>query len=397
MKTNVAVLFGGKSVEHEISIISALQAYSNIDKEKYDCTPIYISKSGIMYSGDGFDNIENYKDIPALLKRGEAVCMARDTDGVFIRTLSGKKLFRQKKIRVDVAFPIVHGLNVEDGTMQGFLHLLDIPYVGCDVLSSALGMDKYASKILLKAHGIPVLDCVCLTQRDYYSDTEASLDSIEKALSYPIIIKPVDLGSSVGISIAHSKEKLIDSLELAFTFSDRVIIEPAVTEIQEINCSVLGDNAHAEASECEEPLNAGEILSYQDKYMSGGSKGSKTAGESSEGMASLQRRIPADISDEMRNAIRETAVKAFHTLGASGIVRIDFIIDKSKNLFYLNEVNTIPGSLSFYLWEPLGKKYTELLSELINIAIKRKRDKDEITTSFETNVLSMSSLSGAKK
>lgn len=395
MKLNVAILFGGNSVEHEISIISALQAYANIDKEKYDCYPVYIAKDGTMWSGDDFFDIEKYKDIPKLKKNGSTVTLFRECDFVQLRTISGKKLFRQKAVRIDVAFPIVHGLNVEDGTMQGYLHMLDLPYVGCDVLSSALGMDKYVSKIVLRASGVPVLDCVHVTQDEYYNDAEKTMNDIEK-LAYPIIIKPVDLGSSVGISIGHDRAGLKKALDMAFTFSNRIIAEPAVTQIQEINCSVLGDKINAEASECEEPLNAGEILSYQDKYMSGGgSKGAKS-GEGS-GMASLQRRIPADISDEMRNNIRETAVKAFRALGCTGIVRIDFIIDKATGRYYLNEANTIPGSLAFYLWEPLGLEYKQMLTRLIEIALKQQRDRHELTTSFETNVLSMSSLSGAKK
>lgn len=398
MKVNVAVLFGGKSVEHEISVISALQAISNIDSEKYNVIPIYITRSGSMYSGELIADIENYKSIPDLLKKSLEVFMVREADGVFVHTLCGKKLFKQKKIRIDVAFPIVHGLNVEDGTIAGFLHLLDLPYVGCDVLSSALGMDKYMSKIILRENGIPVLDCVYFSRRDWYTNTESTIKNIESSLQYPIIVKPVDLGSSVGISIARDRAGLTNSLELAFTFSDRVITEPAIVALQEINCSVLGTSESARASECEEPLNAGEILSYQDKYLSGnGKSGTKTNDSQSDGMASLQRRIPAGISPEMRENIRETAVKAFKALGASGIVRIDFMIDKSTGKFYLNEVNTIPGSLAFYLWEPLGMSYKELLTELINLALKRKRDEDELTFTFETNVLSQSKSMGVKK
>lgn len=397
MKINVAVLFGGKSVEHEISVISALQAFANIDRKKYNCIPVYITKSGVFYSGEHMHDIEQYKDIPALLKKSSEVSMSRCSDGVFLQTLCGKKLFKQKRIRIDAAFPIVHGLNVEDGTIQGFLHMLDLPFVGCDVLSSALGMDKYASKILFREHGIPVLDCVPLSQHDYYNDAEKQIKKTESALPYPVIVKPVDLGSSVGISIARDSDGLRSSLELAFTFSSKVIIEPAITSLQEINCSVLGDNVSAQASECEEPLNAGEILSYQDKYMSGcGTKGVKTQG-TSEGMASLQRRIPANISDEMRDNIRSTAVKAFEVLGANGVVRIDFMIDKATGKFYLNEVNTIPGSLAFYLWEPLGIKYTDLLSEMISIAMKRKRNQEDLTYSFETNVLAQGKNTGIKK
>ena len=394
MKLNIAILFGGNSVEHEISVISALQAFSNIDTDKYICYPVYIAKDGTMWSGDGFSDIEKYKDIPALLKKGHKVFMARDGEYVFLRTLSGKKLFRQKQIRIDCAFPIVHGLNVEDGTIQGYLHMLDIPYVGCDILSSALGMDKYVSKSVLREHGVPVLPCVHVYRDEYFDNTDDVTAKIEQ-LAYPVIIKPVDLGSSVGISVAHNKDELKTSLDLAFTFSGRIMAEPCVTDIQEINCSVLGDIHGAEASECEEPLNAGEILSYTDKYMSGGTKSGAKDGSS--GMASLSRRIPANITDELRTQIRETAVKAFAALGCSGIVRIDFIVDKSKGEFYLNEVNTIPGSLAFYLWEPLGLKYKDLLTKLIGTALRTYREKKELTTSFETNVLSVSGLSGAKK
>lgn len=396
MKMNVAVMFGGKSVEHEISVISALQAFASIDRKKYDCYPVYISKTGVMYSGEALSDIEQFKDIPNLLKKSSQVVMYRSNDGVFMRTLNGKKLFRQKQIRIDVAFPIVHGLNVEDGTVQGFLQLLDIPYVGCDVLSSALGMDKYVSKSILKEHNIPVLDCVHIMQHDYYNDAKMCAAKIEEKIPYPVIIKPVDLGSSVGISVAKNREALLDSLELAFTFSNRIIAEKAIVQLTEINCSVVGNVQEAKASECEQPLNAGEILSYQDKYLSGGgTKGEKTGKVS--GMASLSRRIPADISSEMRDKIRETAVAAFKALGANGVVRIDFIIDNATGEFYLNEVNTIPGSLAFYLWQPLGVSYTQLLSELISLALKRKRDKDDLTFSFETNVLSQQKSMGIKK
>lgn len=399
MKINVAVLFGGKSVEHDISIISALQAIENIDKDKYNVIPIYITRSGVMYSGEYTSDIEKYKNIPELLKKSVEICLIRESHGVFVRPINKSKILKKKKISIDVAFPIVHGLNVEDGTIAGFLHMLDIPYVGCDVLSSALGMDKYVSKIILREHGVPVLDCIHLTSHNYYLNQAEYIQKIE-TIPYPVIIKPTDLGSSVGISIAKDKESLLNSLETAFTYSNEAIIEPAITELQEINCSVLGDEINAEASECEEPLNAGEILSFSDKYLSGGgSKGTKSASqkEQSEGMASLQRRIPADISGQMRDNIRTTAIKAFHILGASGIVRIDFMIDKKTNKFYLNEVNTIPGSLAFYLWTPLGLSYKELLSQLISFALKRKREEQELTFTFESSVLSQGKSSGIKK
>lgn len=390
MKISVAVLFGGKSVEHEISVISAVQAMGYLDKEKYDLVPVYITKSGKLYTGEKLTRIENFRDTKALLADCRQVVMT-NLDGRCVLLPYPMKLGYKKHIRyIDVAMPIVHGTNVEDGALQGFLKTLDVPFTGCDVLSSAVGMDKHVMKLVFEDAGIPVLPCKCFLKRDYFADENAMVAAIEDSFSYPVIVKPVNLGSSVGINKAKNREELVEALDLAFRFAPKVLVERAITALREINCSVLGDIYEAEASECEEPLNATDILSYEDKYMSGG-KGSKGSG-----MASLARKIPADIPAELREEIRSMAVRGFQALGGSGVARIDFMIDTQENKVYLNEINTIPGSLSFYLWKPVGMEYPWLLERMISLALKRQREEGEITYSFDTSVLEGCSFGGSK-
>ena len=239
----------------------------------------------------------------------------------------------------------------------------------------------------MKAADIPVLDCVLLKRRDCLLDTEAHLDRIEKATRYPVIVKPVNLGSSVGIKKANDRASLAEALEYAFEFADRVLVENAVGNLREINCSVLGDKDSARASECEEPVSHDEILSYADKYTQGGGK----AGSKSAGMANTKRLLPAQ-----KELVQKYAVEAFLSLGCSGVARIDFLLDNESGELFVNEINTIPGSLSFYLWEASGMPFAALLDELIRLALKRRREENENRYSFETNILSGASFGGAK-
>ncbi len=390
MKINVAVLFGGKSVEHEISVISALQAAEYLDREKYEVIPVYITKQGKMFTGEEVGKIESYKDIKTLLSKSKQVILTNEGGKVLLSEYPAR-LFGKKSILIDVALPIVHGTNVEDGTLQGYLKTLGVPFAGCDVLASAIGMDKHVMKLVFRDAGIPVLDCKCFLKTEYIRDENAVMAAIEAAFGYPVIVKPVNLGSSVGISKAKNAEELAEALDLAFRFAPKVLVERAITNLREINCAVLGDIYEAEASECEEPLNATDILSYEDKYMAGGGKNG-----GSKGMASLARKIPADISPELRTEIRAMAVKAFQAMGGNGVARIDFMIDTAENKVYLNEINTIPGSLSFYLWKPLGISYPQLLDRMIGLALKRTREEGEIVYSFDTNVLDSCSFGGSK-
>ncbi len=394
MKIKLALLFGGKSAEHDISVISALQAKNNLNTDKYEIFPVYITKTNEMYWGESTGDIKAYRDIDALTRASSEVCLVRRGEKVYL-TRSNPKMFEKKDIsEIDVLFPVVHGTNTEDGTLQGFCQMLDLPYVGCDILSSALGMDKYLTKVVLREAGIPVLDGVRATLNDYNKDPKAVADKIEAAIGYPSIIKPINCGSSIGISKAKDREALDEALALAFNYSENIVAERAIEKLREINCSVIGDSTYAKASECEEPVGSDEILSFNDKY-TGGAKSQK-GGAKSEGMASLKRRIPAPIDSELREYIRDMAVKAFRALGCSGVSRIDFMIDGEDGKVYFNEINTIPGSLSFYLWEPLGLKYPEMLDEIISIALKSHRRRAALTFTFKSSVLAGADFSGSK-
>lgn len=383
MKTTVAFIFGCRSVEHEVSIISAVQAMKAVNREAYDVLPIYVTKTGEMYTSDKMFDIEPFRDMKALLAESEPITMLKKGNDVVVHFLN-QKLFKKKEdVVIHVAFPVVHGTNCEDGTLQGYLEFLGLPYVGCDVLSSAVGMDKAVFKYVMKAADIPVLDCITFYAREYADDREAVLKKAEEEIGYPMIVKPVNLGSSVGISKAKDRAALLDAVELAVSFSDKVLIEHAVTAIREINCSVVGDTDECMPSVCEEPFMNDEILSYEDKYMGG----SKNSG-GSKGMASLSRKIPADISEEKSTEIRELACRVFKALGAAGVVRIDFIIDTDTDKVYVNEINTIPGSLSFYLWEKTDLSYPRLIDKLISLAFRRNRNRENLTFTIDTNILS---------
>ena len=381
-------MFGGKTVEHEVSVISGIQALKAMDTDKYEVIPVYLTKENDMYTGSDVGDIKAYRDIPALLKRSQRVILVNDDGRVKLMPYPPKLFGGAKPAEIDIAFPVVHGTNVEDGALQGYLKTVGIPFVGPDVTASAISMDKAVTKAVLKEAGVPVLDANVYTMADY-EDPEGIADDIEKSIGYPVIIKPVNLGSSVGIGIAKSRGELIDAIDDAFRYAARVMAEHAISKLREINCAVLGDENRAEASECEEPLTSGEILSYEDKYVNGGGKkgGAKGGGSKGAGMANLSRKIPADLSPEKREEIRELAVKAFKALGCCGVSRIDFMIDEEEDKLYFNEINPIPGSLSFYLWEPVGVPYKELLDRMIELAMKRTRVEESLTFTFDTNIL----------
>ena len=389
MKTRVAMIFGGKSVEHEVSVISGIQAILSMDTDKYEVIPVYMTKKNEMYIGEDIGNIEAYKDIKALLDRSRRVIMINENGRVKLMPFPLKKIGKNPETEIDIAFPVVHGTNVEDGAFQGYLKTIGIPFVGCDVTASAIGMDKYIMKAVLKEGNVPVLDARIYTLSDY-KEIDTLLDNVEKEIGYPAIVKPVNLGSSVGISVAKNRVELTNSIDDAFRYATKVLVEHAISSLREINCSVLGDENDAIASECEEPLHTEDILSYEDKYVSN----SKNGG--SKGMASVSRKIPAEISPKLREEIRDMAVKSFKLLGCNGVARIDFMIDEESGKLYFNEINTIPGSLSFYLWEPVGVPYKELLSRMIDLCLKRARREEGLTFTFDTNILNSASFGGSK-
>lgn len=393
MKTKVAVLFGGRSVEHEVSVISGIQALCALDREKYDPIPLYIGKDNAFYTGPHMGDIESYKDLPACIAKATRVLLVPSSGGVDLVRFPMKKFGSNLVDTFQVALPVVHGTNVEDGTLMGYLEMLNVPYAACDVTSSALGMDKYQMKAALRQAGLPVLDALQVGGREYAENGEAVLRQIEEKIGYPLIVKPVNLGSSVGISKAKDRAALEAALDTAFGFSPRVLVEKAVQHLREINCAVLGDAEEAQASVCEEPLNATDILSYQDKYMSGG-KSAKSGAKG--GMSSLARRCPADIPEELTHRVQELAVATFRALGCLGVSRIDFLNDKETGELWVNEINTIPGSLAFYLWEAAGVPFAELLDRMIALAFKRQRQREALTFSYDVNLLAGVSLGGAK-
>lgn len=389
MKTTIGVFFGGRSTEHEISVISANQAINAIDKDKFDVVPVYITKQGKWYTGDALLEMSNYRNTASLLEKCQEVYM-KPIYGDYNLYKAKKPMFGSDVFaKFDVVIPVLHGSNGEDGIFEGVLETIGIPYAGCSTLASTNGMDKITMKMILQASGIPVVDYLWFTDRQWFEKRDELIGDIEKKLGYPVIVKPANLGSSVGIGRAHDRDDLIDKINTAEQYSSRIIVEHMVDNLQEINCSVLGDCDDYQTSVLEEPIKSGEILSYTDKYM-GGSKG-KT------GMQSAQKRIPADLPESETALIKDLAGKTFAVLSCHGVSRVDMIIDRDNRNIYVNEINTIPGSLSFYLWEASGIKFDKLMERLVSLALKRKRDESTKTVSYDQNIFSMGGgVKGAK-
>lgn len=378
MKLKIGVIFGGETVEHEVSIITALQAIENINRDKYDIVPIYMAKDKTWYTGHMLFDIDVYKDFKDLKKYATPCTLINKKGKFYLQKITG--LFRKDIIELDIAFPIVHGNNVEDGTIHGFLKTIGIPFVGSGVLGSALGQDKVIMKQVFSAMNLPIVDYIWFYDTEYAESSDEIVKNIDK-LGYPVIVKPATLGSSVGITFVRNPIDLGRAIETAIQYDEKIVVEKAVDNLVEVNCSVLGNYSFQETSIIEEVLPTEELLSYQDKYI-GGNKG-----KASKGMASASRIIPARIDQNTEKKVRDLAASAFRALNLSGVCRVDFLINKDTKEVYINEPNTIPGSLSFYLWEPTGKKYGELLEDLITLAIKEYKNKSKKIYSFETNIL----------
>lgn len=381
MKTNIGVFFGGRSTEHEISVISASQAMHAINRDKYDVTPIYITKQGHWYTGEALFEVKNYRNIPELLKQCEEVYMRPVYDDYNLYKTNKRMFGSDVLTKLDVVIPVLHGSNVEDGIFEGVLQTIGIPYAGCDVLSSANGMDKITMKMILHANDVPVVDYVWFTDNEWGNKRDEVIDRVERKLGYPVIVKPANLGSSVGIGSAHNREELIEKINEAERYSMRMIVEHLVEDLQEINCSVLGDCDDYRMSVLEEPIKSGDFLTYDQKYLGGG-KGSK-------GMQSAQKRIPAELPKEETERIQYLAGETFRVLSCHGVSRVDVIVDRKTRQVYVNEINTIPGSLSFYLWEATGLPFDKLMDTLVQLALKRKRQQSLKTVSYDQNIFNL--------
>ena len=409
---NVGVALGGVAPEHEVSIISALQAAAALDREKYTPVPLYIAKDGTWYTGDALLNADRYTDLDALLEAATPVALRPTPHGhlelLETREAGAFERFARppRRIQVDVMLLGLHGGAGEDGGLQGLCETCNVPYTSTGVFGSALGMDKVMSKRVCEQVGIPVVDFVAFREEEWAYQEDEGLDRCEAEIGYPMVVKPARCGSSIGIARADTRADLDAAIEDAFRYDSKVIVEQAVVEMREINCSVLGDAHEATPSVLEEPTpsDEDEVLTFQDKYMredgeeaKGG--GAKTADDGPEGMASLDRIVPAPLSDDRTEHIQDMAVRLFHLFECAGVVRIDFMIDESRQpsgQLYFNEINTIPGSFSFYLWEPSGVPFDELLERLVEIARRRHCQQNGRVRTYDVNLLSQKSLQGIK-
>lgn len=372
MKLKVGFIYGGISTEHEISIISALQAINNMNLDKYDVVPIYLSKNGVFYTGKYLLNIDNYKDLSLISKKCKEVSIIKKNNDFALLSVN----FPHKVLtNIDIFFPVVHGYNVEDGSIAGFLETIGAPYAESDLYASLIGQDKVIQKMVFKENGINIVPYTYFYENEYLDNEEEIISKINE-LSFPVIVKPARLGSSVGINIAADEVSLKEAINEALKYDEKIIVEKIIENLKELNCSVLGDKDLYKPSLIEKVSAKENILSYEDKYISGGK---------SKGMASASRKIPADISKRLTKEIENMSVKACKALNTSGIVRIDYLYDTKNEKIYLNEINIIPGSLSFYLWK--DTKYKDLLASIIELGIKKYKNKSRKQTSFETNVL----------
>jgi len=378
MKLNIGVFFGGASVEHDISILSAMQAIAAINKDYYNVIPLYLNKKGILVSGKALGSVKTFKSRALIEKKSIPVTLYKAGQFVEMKYLKGFK----KPVRLDVILPVVHGTNSEDGSVAGYLNVIGAVYGGSDVIASAIGQDKVIFKHILENSKLPIVPWFWF----YASDLEASKVSIltqAKQIGYPLILKPSNLGSSVGIELVKSEEELFDAIARASQFDEKIVVEKAITHLREINCSVLKIKGQYRASVCEEVTKSDEILSFNDKYQRSGSKSEGP----SKGMASLERLIPAPIDELETKHIQELSTTCARLLNVAGVVRLDFLYDTLANQIYINEINTIPGSLSFYLWKESGIDFEGLMDILIDGAIEREKRKEKLTLTFESSVL----------
>lgn len=386
-RITVAVIFGGRSVEHDVSIVTGCQVMQAFPTARYDVVPVYISRDGKWHTGDPLSKLKNYQDKNILNQAGVVSCLLSPDvrhHGLIINPLAGR--FSKSEIRrIDVLFPAIHGSHGEDGSLQGLIELADIPYVGCATLSSALTNDKILTKRALRQAGIPVLEDVSFSRGQWLNQPNFVMDRILKKFDWPLFIKPATLGSSIGIGRADSEAFLRSSIDIAASFDRRILVEPAVIDGIEINCSVMGYADRFEASTLEQPLSWDEFLSYEDKYLRGG-----------EGMKSAERLIPAPIGETLTQRIKQLSIQAFKAVDGRGIARIDYLVRPDKAEVYLNEINTMPGSLAFYLWREDDYTVADLVEKLVQLAKDAHADKRRNIYDYETNLVSIATQRGIK-
>ncbi|MEA4898555.1 MAG: D-alanine--D-alanine ligase family protein [Christensenellaceae bacterium] len=383
MKLNLAVTYGSRTCEHDVSIISGLQAADAARGAGYQVTLVYIDRGGAWYAGEALWDMALYRDFdPAKVTR--VLPLGEDGKLVLIRYPEEKKVLfgsgRAVVAACDAVLPVMHGMNGEDGTLQGMLEMLDVPYASAGVLGSSVGMDKIAMKMLFTGCGFPVLPGEWVDRSDWAEHREDTLARLERALPYPVYVKPANLGSSIGISRADDRAGLAQALDVAAAFDRRLLVEKGVADLKEVNCSVMGYAGNVRASVTEMPVRWDEFLTFDEKYMRSAKGGSK-------GMQSLSRQVPAPISDELTARIQALSVDIFKALDCKGVVRIDFILDGADGALYVEEINTIPGSLAFYLWEASGVSFQNMIDKMVECALKAHADKRQSVFSYKSDIL----------
>ena len=386
MKIKVLVIYGGETTEHEVSIISALQAMSNLDESKYEVIPLYIAKDKTWYTGNMLKEIEFYKDLDNNIKFANRVVLLKKGKSFVLKKVDG--LFNKEITNIDIVLPVVHGSGIEDGSLAGYLDTIGIPYVGSKVLGGAVGQDKVVMKQILESAHLPIVDYTYFYDNEYLEDENEILNNIKK-LGYPVVVKPATLGSSIGITFVENDKSIKEAINEAIKYDNKIVVEKAVQNLIEVNASVIGNYEYQKVSPLEEVMGLDEILSFADKYLGN----SKTKG-SSKGMASTSRIIPARIDDKLTNEIKEASKKVFKLLNLSGVCRIDYLIDSKTKKYYVNEPNTCPGSLSFYLWKADNLEYKDMLDEIITLGIKDYKNRLKKVKSFDSNILN--GFSGSK-
>lgn len=389
-KLQLGVFFGSRSCEHEVSIISAVQLMRAADPEKYDVIPVYISQKGIWYTGESLKEIQSYTPFVENSPGIQAVSLdLTPGSGALIAYQPSRGLFGGLKqvvlARLDCACLVFHGLHGEDGAIQGLLEMANLPYTSPGVASSAIGMDKILMKQFFRGAQLPVLDSQWYAARQWQEDAQGVTAAIEGELGYPVFVKPANLGSSIGVSRADDADSLQEAMELAFSYDRRVLVEKGLDKPIELNCAVMGYDGQCRASVLEMPNSGGEVLTFAEKYLQGGT---------GKGMASLARIVPAPIEDSLRDEIQALSRKIFTLMDCKGVVRIDYMFDRVTENVYITEINTIPGSLAYYLWEAGGMPYPQVIDEMVKYALAAHKDKNRRSYAFESDILKHISLGG---
>jgi D-alanine-D-alanine ligase len=385
-KTTVGVIFGGRSVEHDVSVVTGNQVIRAFDPERYEVVPIYIDRDGRWFTGEPLLDLKNYQNEVISINGVQDVILSPDIrhHGLILNPLAGR-FSKSEVLRLDVVFPAIHGTHGEDGTLQGLLELADIPYVGCGVMASALANDKIITKIVLRQYGISVVDGISFSRGEWLDHPDKVIAAIHENLTYPLFIKPATTGSSIGIGRATDETLLRASIDVAVNFDRRVLIENAVTNSVEINCAVIGNGENIRASVLEQPVSWEQFLTYEEKYLRGG-----------EGMKSAERIIPAPISDDLTRQVQEIATRAFRAIDGRGTARLDFLVRPEQGEIFLNEINSMPGSVAFYLWQEEGMSARGLVQQLVELAKEAHGEKRRNTYNYRTNLIEVTAVRGVK-